>query len=102
MSRLIPALAATLAGLSSPAQPDTWAEQKCALFASAWAEVTDPPPPGLSPGFTDETDSFIASGCATGAVCPRSPQDLALADTLTLMAVAEGMAGSFLPYACSD
>ncbi len=55
---------------------------------------------GIGTAFIAAHDAFLASGCRTGAVCPETAPERALADRLSLMAVAEGMTGSFLPFAC--
>lgn len=79
----------------------SWTETKCELYASAWDHVgAGEGSAGISPGFVAAHDAFVASGCLRGRVCPRSDEELALADLLSLMAVAEGMTGSFLPFAC--
>ncbi len=82
----------------------SWAEQKCALYSSAWNDlVGDDAPEGVSDAFLSDHAAFIASGCVErGHVCPRTPRELEIADMLTLMAVAEGMAGSFLPFDCGN
>jgi hypothetical protein len=57
---------------------------------------------GIGARFLADHAAFLASGCTEGRVCPASTDERALADRLALMAVAEGMAGSFLPFACPD
>lgn len=82
---------------------ETWTERKCALYTDAWNHlVGQGTPAGVSALFMAEHAAFLASGCVAGSVCAESPQEVALADTLSLMAVAEGMAGSFLPFSCRD
>jgi len=57
---------------------------------------------GISEGFITAHDDFIAGGCVSrGAVCPRSAQEYRLADILTVAAMNEGMASTFLPFACT-
>ena len=56
---------------------------------------------GLSEGFLSAHDAFLASGCTARAdVCPRSPEELDLANVLTLAAMNAGAASTFLPFAC--
>lgn len=83
---------------------DSWTERKCVLYTAAWKRVVgDGRPAGVSEEFVSEHDAFLASGCLDrGRVCPRSPRELEIADILSLMAVSEGMAGSFLPFDCSN
>ncbi len=106
MRRLRPAGLATavvFAPLVAVAQDD-WSARKCALYADAWAHLTGGGvPDGVSDAFVAAHDAFVASGCQDrGHVCPISGAEKDLADMLSLMAVAEGMAGSFLPFACPD
>lgn len=94
--------------VAGPAFPQTqagdpeWVARKCALYAEAWSALTaGEGSAGLRAEFIDRHDAFLASGCSVPAdVCPRTPAELAAADTVSMMAVAEGLAGSFLPFAC--
>ncbi len=82
--------------------PSDWPAVKCERYRQAWADVlarrgTD----GLGPAFLERHEAFLASGCTARAdVCPRSPQELELANILSLRAMNAGMTGSFLPFAC--
>lgn len=82
----------------------SWTEQKCVLYTAAWHHLaSDGAPDGVSDEFIAAHDAFLSSGCLDrGHVCPRTAQEVEIADTLSLMAVAEGMAGSFLPFNCTD
>ena len=114
MNRHLEKLAATLfIGLATPAgQPamaqlaegDGWTERKCVLYTAAWQHIAaDGVLDGLSEEFVSDHDAFLASGCLDrGHVCPRNTREQEIADMLSLMAVAEGMAGSFLPFNCAD
>ena len=98
---LVALCASPPASLAQPADAD-WSERKCAFYADAWRHATaggvlD----AIGAEFVAAHDAFLASGCREGAVCPRSEAESSLADMLTLMAVAEGMTGSFLPFACA-
>jgi len=89
------------AGLSQPAAAGDWRARKCRLYTSAWTLlVPDPAAAGLGPAFRAAHDDFLSAGCSDGRVCPVTATEIALADRLTMMAVAEGMAGSFLPFRC--
>ena len=83
-----------------PAAAEAWAAEKCRRYERAWQHLlVGAPAPGAA--FVAAQEAFIAGGCSQpGAVCPRSETERALADLLALMAVAEGMAGSFLPFGC--
>lgn len=84
------------------APADSWSQTKCRLYSDAFARAIDERgTTGLGPEFLLAHQAFLDSGC-TGArdVCPRSQQELALADLLSVVAINEGMTGSFLPFAC--
>lgn len=90
--------------LAQGTEGDSWTERKCVLYTAVWEHfasngVLD----GVSEEFLADHDVFLDSGCLDrGHVCPQSPRELEIADMLSLMAVAEGMAGSFLPFNCTD
>lgn len=93
-----------LPALAQGTEALSWTEQKCVLYTAAWHHVApDGAPEGVSDEFTTAHDAFLSSGCLDrGHVCPRTPREKKIADMLSLMAVAEGMAGSFLPFNCTD
>ncbi len=107
MQRFAFLLALAAALLPAAAEPGlaldpTWTERKCALYGDAWRKVRRAPAyAGMGEDFVAANERFIAAGC-TGErdACPRSDADFRAADALSLMAVTEGMAGSFLPFAC--
>ncbi len=79
-----------------------WTAQKCERYTRAWEMATQGAREGLSDAFIADHDTFLASGCTIrGTVCPETAQERALADMLSLMAVAEGATGSFLPFHCA-
>jgi hypothetical protein len=88
----------------SPAAADDWTARKCVLYGDAWDYLmADGVPEGVSAEFVAGHEAFVASGCqARGHVCPESAAEREIADMLSLMAVAEGMAGSFLPFGCME
>lgn len=86
-----------------PAAESGWTERKCQLYGRAWDYAAQGDAlRGVSRDFIGAHAAFITSGCLEGEICPESDAERALADTLSLMAVAEGMTGSFLPFACPD
>lgn len=93
-----------LALLASPVAAQTPQDAKCARYAAAWTEAQSRiGQAGLGGAFLAGQDAFIASNCrARPGICPRSPQELAMADILTIAAMNAGMASSFLPFACRD
>ncbi|WP_426959181.1 hypothetical protein [Muricoccus radiodurans] len=97
-----------LAALGAPpadAQEDrslSWPERRCARYRDVSTEAfarlgTN----GLTAGFLEAHAAFLASGCRDRrGVCPRSEQDLSMANTLTALAINAGAASTFLPFAC--
>ena len=108
---LIAALAASLAlsmvgGPSRPVAQDSrapsWSEVKCARYKQAWADaLARRGTRGLGPDFIDRHEAFLASACtARGDVCPRSAEELDMANVLTILAMNAGTASTFLSFAC--
>ncbi|MCB5177041.1 hypothetical protein [Microvirga lenta] len=83
-------------------QPQSWPEVKCARYKTAWAEaLSRRGTRGLGREFLDRHEAFIASGCTTKAdVCPRSEEELALANIMVVAAMNAGTASTFPPFAC--
>lgn len=100
--------AALLACLAAPAAaqaPPTraWTVEKCSRYAQSWSEALARfGREGLSEAFLSRHDAFLASGCRTRDVCPRSPQELAMADVMTIAAMNAGTASSFVPFICRE
>lgn len=96
------ALLATSAAGQTGVSPE-WTAEKCRRYTRAWDHATAGGVLAqLTPAFVADHDRFLADGCRTrGRVCPVTPAERRLADLLSLMAVAEGMAGSFLPFSCT-
>lgn len=82
---------------------ETWPEKKCRLYENVWNAVAEARSlEGVSRSFLENHAAFLASGCSAHRhVCPASETERALSDRLTLMAVSEGMSGTFLPFSCS-
>jgi hypothetical protein len=80
----------------------SWAEEKCERYAKSWAELlARRGRKGLGESFVAAHDAFLASGCTARAdVCPRSEEELEMANVLTLAAMNAGAASTFLPFAC--
>ena len=108
---LTAALAALLAssmasGVSRAVAQDSraqsWTEVKCARYTKAWTDaLVRRGKRGLSQEFIDRHEAFLASGCTARAdVCPRSAEELDLANILTISAMNAGTASTFLPFAC--
>ncbi len=95
-----------LAGLAPVAaqvsREDNWPAVKCERYGKAWTQaLAKRGRTGLNPEFIARHEAFLASGCTIqGDVCPRSKEELDLANILVLMAMNENMASTFLPFAC--
>jgi hypothetical protein len=84
------------------AAPESWADVKCARYKAAYAEaVKRLTKQGLSRDFLNDHDAFMASNCtARIAVCPRSQEELRLANALVVMGMNERLASTFMPFSC--
>ena len=96
---------ALLVLLAAPAlaqAPSDWRVEKCARYRVAWAEALKRfGRAGLSEEFLVRHDAFLTRACESPRdVCPRSPEELALANVMTLRAMNAGTASTFLPFAC--
>lgn len=106
LSRFIGALsllaAAWVIAAPSGGKAQTWAEVKCARYKEAWSETLKRRGTrGLSQDFVASHEAFIATGCTTqGHVCPRSTEEIDLANIMTIHAMNAGTASTFLPFAC--
>jgi len=92
-----------LAGVAAAQQePGGWRKEKCARYAKAWHVALERRGThGLGPGFLARHAAFLASGCTGAAdVCPRTPEELALANDLVVASMNAGMASTFAPFAC--
>jgi hypothetical protein len=79
-----------------------WQAEKCRRYARMTAEAfTRFKPDALSPEFRARHEAFIAEGCTGKAdVCPRSRQELDIANILVIGAMNAGMSGTFAPFGC--
>jgi hypothetical protein len=82
--------------------PQSWPEVKCARYRKAWTDaLARQGKQGLSVEFLDRHEAFLASGCTTKAdVCPRSTEELNLANMMVVAAMNAGTASTFPPFAC--
>ncbi|MBM6594661.1 hypothetical protein [Microvirga pudoricolor] len=83
----------------NPAQ--SWPEVKCARYKDAWIEALKRfGTKGLSQDFIATHEAFLASGCTSGDVCPRSAEELDLANVMVIRAMNAGTASTFPPFRC--
>jgi hypothetical protein len=82
--------------------PKSWPEMKCERYSKAWSEaLARRGRRGLSQEFIERHDAFLASGCTTKAdVCPRSGEELDIANMMVVAAMNAGTASTFPPFAC--
>lgn len=94
----------TCGAWAQDAAPPDWPAVKCERYRKVWTDVmARRGNAGLGTAFLERHEAFIASGCTSRAdVCPRTPQELQVANLLSLGAMNAGMTGSFLPFACRD
>lgn len=88
-------------GAASPAPAQSWSEEKCARYARAWAEAsahfgTD----RLGREFLVRHQAFLASGCRARTACPRSAEEIEMADIMTMLALNARISATFLPFRC--
>jgi hypothetical protein len=88
--------------LPAQAQEDSWPAQKCTIYAEAWAKALDFfGDDQMNYAFMAGNENFIAGGCSGPAdICPRSAQELEIANALTLAMMNAGTASTFLPFGC--
>lgn len=104
MTRLLAllAIACLLAGPASALDMANTPEAKCLRYRAAWQEATARRPmAGIGGAFRTRHDAFLASGCQTPPdVCPRSKEELDLANTLVLLGKSRKLASTFFPFKC--
>ena len=117
LARLVILLAAALAldlllaGPAALAQPqpqpqprggENWPAVKCERYRTAYEEATRRfGTKGLGPEFLARHDAFMASGCQTPPdVCPRSTEELNLANIMVMAGMNAGLSSTFMPFAC--
>jgi hypothetical protein len=111
LAALLPAAALAggllLAGPAALAQlqsrgGENWPAVKCERYRTAYEEATRRfGTKGLGPEFLARHDAFMASGCQTPPdVCPRSTEELNLANIMVMAGMNAGMSSTFMPFAC--
>lgn len=81
----------------------SWRVEKCLRYKRAWSQaVSRLGPRGLGKEFLDRHAGFLASGCtARSKVCPRSAEELRLANIMVVLAMNAGTASTFPPFGCA-
>lgn len=95
-----------LPSFAGPASADAWTQRKCDLYTASWNAVSGDDlrgRKGIGEAFVANHEAFIASNCTRDHdVCPSTPEELELAEVLTIMSMNEGMASTFVPFRCAD
>ena len=80
-----------------------WVAQKCAIYETAWNRALDDfGSDQLNYAFIAGNENFIAGGCSERVrLCPRSDQELDIANLLSLVMINAGTASTFLPFHCA-
>ena len=88
--------------LAQDSQPRSWPEVKCARYKKAWSDaLAHRGTKGLGQEFIERHEAFLASDCTTkGDVCPRSAEELDLANMMVVAAMNAGTASTFPPFSC--
>jgi hypothetical protein len=102
MAAMVPALATAQETRPREASGG-WAREKCERYTKAYEDsVARLGVKGLGADFLERHRAFLASGCTSPAkVCPRSEEELRLANTLVIRGMNAGMASTFFPFSCS-
>ena len=95
-------LLAAVPAFAQEAQTRSWREEKCVRYQRAWDELAARRGTrGLGPEFIERHAAFIAGGCTGQAdVCPRSAEELEVANIMIVAAMNAGTASTFPPFAC--
>lgn len=81
---------------------DEWTARKCEIYQQAVRDaISLQGPEGLRMAFLTSNQEFIDAQCAVRVeICPMTPEEWTLADTLLKMTMNEGMASTFVPFGC--
>jgi hypothetical protein len=95
-------LGSATTGRAQPVPPENWPAVKCERYTKAYAEaLAKSGRNGLGQPFLDAHEAFLASGCSIkGEVCPRSTEELNIANVMVILGMNQGMASTFMPFAC--
>ncbi|TCR70675.1 hypothetical protein [Bosea sp. BK604] len=91
-----------LEAIAQESRAESWTVEKCNRYKKAWSDALERfSRKGLGPEFIERHEAFLAGGCTEQPdVCPRSKEELDLANVLTIRAMNAGMGSTFLPFAC--
>ena len=86
----------------APIAPQDWHDAKCSRYRRAWTEaLAREGTIGLGQEFLARHEAFLASNCTRRSdVCPRSPEELKLANIMVVRSMNFGAASTFVPFYC--
>jgi len=98
-------LAISISSAAIAQQPEadsSWPAVKCQRYKKAYADaIARFGKRGLGQAFLETHDAFLASDCTVKVdVCPRSKEELDLANVLVILSMNQGMASTFVPFNC--
>ncbi|WP_108395429.1 hypothetical protein [Devosia submarina] len=93
----------TTFAIGEEAERSQWQQEKCRIYGEAWEKALDFfGSDDMNYNFMAGNENFIAGGCTEQAnVCPRSAQELEIANALTIALMNAGAASTFLPFRCA-
>lgn len=93
---------AVVLAAATPASGETWTERKCRIYREGWTRlIAARGTQGLGKVFLERHQAFIDGGCTGRAdVCPVSPAEFDVANTMIVLAMNAGTASTFPPFAC--
>lgn len=79
-----------------------WQAEKCRIYEANWTSALEFfGSDDINYNFMASNENFIAGGCTEQVnACPRSNQELEIANALTLAMMNAGTASTFLPFRC--
>lgn len=100
---LVAALLSSAPGIAAETgEPSAWQAEKCRRYAASYEEAVGRlTSRGIGDAFARSHAAFVASGCTAPAdVCPRSDEELRLANVLVMLGMNRGLSSTFMPFAC--
>jgi hypothetical protein len=91
-------------GFAQGQENAAWQDEKCSLYEKNWASALEFfGSDNINYNFMASNENFIAGGCTKQVdACPRSDQELEIANALTLAMMNAGTASTFLPFRCAE
>ena len=104
LCQTLAAVAAITGALAAQATvaPRNWHDAKCTRYKQAWSDaLARAGTRGLGQEFLARHAAFLASNCTRRSdVCPRSQEELRLANAMVIRSMNFGAASTFVPFYC--